>query len=124
MEIVICDWDTVDRLQYARVKHRAIDDNRKPIGTLHNNPIVDWVKYLDGRKDVLIANIIAENLLAQVDQEGHHQLMLDEITDYRKLLETISKEEGTYQMSTGCVRNKRTTQGWEFYVIWKDSHGD
>ena len=72
-------------LHNARVKRRAVYNDGKPIGQPSNNPITDTrayeVEYLDGTTEVLTANIIAENLLAQVDKEGHRQLLLSEIID-------------------------------------------
>ena len=41
------------------------------------------MEFLDGSIEILTANIIAENLLAQVDSEGHRQLLLKEIVDHR-----------------------------------------
>jgi hypothetical protein len=48
-----------------------------------------------------MANAIAENLLAQVDSEGHRQLMLDEIIDHRVNDTAIKKENGTITTKTG-----------------------
>ena len=45
-----------------------------PIGTASENPILDprmyEVEYLDGYKTAMAANAIANNLFAQVDQDG------------------------------------------------------
>ena len=50
---------------------------------------------------MMTANIIAENLLAQVDKEGHRHLMIDKIEDHRILPNAIPKSEGTYVTRTG-----------------------
>ena len=75
-----------DALMHAIVKKRKLDDNGLQIGTYHNNPLLDTrayeVEYSDGTIKILTANIIAENLLAQVDEEGHRQLLLDEVVDH------------------------------------------
>jgi hypothetical protein len=34
---------------------------------------------MNGEVKILTANIIAENLLAQVDEEGHRQMLIKEI---------------------------------------------
>ena len=82
-----------ESLQHARVKQRAVDDEGRPLGVPSNNPLLDHrqykVEFLDGRTEVLTANIIAENLLAQVDDEGHRHLMIDEIEDHRVLDDAI-----------------------------------
>ena len=110
--------------QRARVKRRSVDDEGKPLGTPSNNPLTDTRKYdvefVDGRLQVLSANIIAENLLAQVDDEGQRHILLDEIIDHRKTSDAIPKEKGTYMSPSGFEKKKITTRGWELYVRWKD----
>ena len=82
-------------LHCARVKRRAVDQDGWPIGIPSNNPLFDSrkyeVEYLDGMTEVLTANIIAENLLAQVDDQGHSHLMIDEIEDHRNNSDAIPK---------------------------------
>ena len=50
-----------------------IDD--VPIGKANVNPILDTRKYEvefeDGTIEILSANVLAENILSQVDEEGH-----------------------------------------------------
>ena len=62
-------------LQMERVKLRAVDVKYKPIGQASNTPMLDTrqyeVDFLDREIEVYTANIIAENLLSQVDEEGH-----------------------------------------------------
>ena len=64
-----------DHPQFARVTKRLKDHEGKPIGTAHQNPILDTrmyeVKYADGYKQALAANIIAENMFTSVDEGGH-----------------------------------------------------
>ena len=82
-------------LHRARVKWRAVDQDGRPIGRPSNNPLLDSrrykVEYLDGTTEVLTANIIADNLLDQVDDQGHRHLMIDEIEDHRKNSDAIPK---------------------------------
>ena len=72
--------------QYAKVTKRLRDANGIPIGTADENPILDTrmykVEFMDGTKQSLSANSIAEDLFTQVDQDGNHQVLLDEIIDY------------------------------------------
>jgi hypothetical protein len=69
--------------QYARVTKRLKDANGIPIGTANDNPILDTrmyeIKYLDGYKASLAANTIAENLVAQVDEEENYYMLMDTI---------------------------------------------
>ena len=68
---------------YARVKRRSLDDEGKPLGKPSNNPLTDHrmydVEFLDGRIQTMSANVIAEKLIAQVDDGGRRHLLLDEI---------------------------------------------
>jgi hypothetical protein len=115
-------------LQHARVKRRALDDDGKPIGTPSNNPLLDTrayeVVHLDGGTEILTANIIAENLLAQVDDEGHKQQMLDEIIDHRSDSSAVPMVNGYYKGPSGHPTRKRTTRGWQLYVTWKGGSTD
>ena len=128
MEISIQTGDDTEPAQHARVKRRAVDVDGIPMGTPNENPILDQrqyeVEFNDGRIEIMTANIIAENLLAQVDEEGHRQLLLDEITDHRILQDAVPKDKGTYKSRNGHERLKRTTKGWELYVTWKGGSGD
>ena len=113
-----------DALCHATVKRRAVDKDGKPIGIKDNNPLLDTrqyeVEFLDGTTETLTANTIAENLLAQVDEEGHRQLLLDEIIDHRKGHDAINKEDGFTSNEYNQKRKIQTTKGWELCVCWKD----
>ena len=73
--------------QSAKVTKRLRAANGIPIGMAKDNPILNTrmyeVEYQDGTKASLVANYIAENMFAQVDQEGNCHVLLDEIIDYR-----------------------------------------
>ena len=92
MELALNRGDNEDML-HARVKRRALDEDGELIGIASNNPMTDTrqyeVEYIDGSVETLTANTIAENLLAQVDEEGHRQLLLSEIIDHRTTDESV-----------------------------------
>jgi hypothetical protein len=71
---------------YVKVTKCLKDKDGLPIDTANDNPILDSrmyeVEYQDGYKTALAANVIAENLFAQVDQEGNRQVLF---RDYRPL---------------------------------------
>jgi hypothetical protein len=72
----------------GKVVKRKRDDDGLPIGKAHNNPILDTriyeVEFQDGHVEEYAANVIAECLFSQVDEEGRQYLLLSEIVDYRK----------------------------------------
>jgi hypothetical protein len=127
MELALPRGDN-GQMVHARVTKRMRDNEGMPIGMASDNPLLDSrkyeVEYVDGNVEELTANIIAENLIAQVDEEGHRQMMLEEIIDHRTTQEAIPKSQGTYLNQYGVRRQKRTTRGWELLVQWKDGSTD
>ena len=89
MELAIPQGDSLEP-RLARVTKRLKDANGLPIGLANENPILDTrmyeVEYLDGERASLAANNIAENLFAQIDDEGNHQVLMDEIIGHRSKL--------------------------------------
>ena len=67
--------------QGARVVKRARTDDGKAIGTAHSNPILDTrayeIEFADGTRDKVTANIIAENMHAQIDDQGNSYILAD-----------------------------------------------
>lgn len=86
----------------------------------HTKPLLDSrkyeIEYVDGHVKELTANLIAETLLAQVDNEGRQHMMLSAIIDHRVLHNAIPKSQGTYVNSYGVKRQKTTTRCWELLV--------
>ena len=54
---------------------------------MNNNPLIDTraykVEFDDVTTEVLTANITSKNLLSQVNDEGHNQMLIGEIIDHR-----------------------------------------
>ena len=112
--------DSHEHLQFAKVMKEVTDDEGVPIGKANNNPILDSrmfeVEYLDGTTEVLAANVIAENIVSQVDDNAHRQLLIDEIVDHRKDDSALSWDQATITSNTGVKKMKKTTRGWELFV--------
>ena len=110
--------------EWAKVTKRLRDNEGNPIGRAHDNPILDTrmyeVEYKDGHKAALAANIIAENLFAQVDDEGHRHVLFEAITDIRADGTEVKEEDAYVIASNGVKRRKETTKGWEVLIQWKD----
>ena len=66
---------------------------------------------LDGNEEVITANMIAENLLAQTDDEGYNHLMLDEILDVKTDKDAVPKERGLWATHHGTTTRVRTLKG-------------
>ena len=110
--------------EFARVTKRLRDANGIPIGTANDNPLLDTriyeVEYLDGYKASLSANTIAENMFAQVDDEGNRHVLFDSIVDHRTDGSQITQDDAFITFSNGGRRSRETTKGWEILVQWKD----
>ena len=109
---------------FARVTKRLKDEDGKPVGRAHQNPILDTrmfeVEFLDGTTQALAANVIAENMFAQVDQDGRRLMLLKEIIDHRCTRDAVTKENATITMKNGRKSRLQTTKGWELLIQWKD----
>ena len=109
---------------FARVTKRLRDANGLPIGTAHDNPILDSrmyeVEYQDGHKSAMAANAIAQNLFAQVDAEGNRHVLFDEIIDHRTDGKEVKQQDAFLTTRLGTRRRRETTIGWEILVQWKD----
>jgi len=110
----------------GRVKKRARDDETgELIGRLDPNPMVSTAEYEvefpDGETERYEANIIAENIFAQCDDEGNQYLIIDEISDHRRDETAIPKENGfVLNDRNGRRYPKKTTRGWSHLVTFKD----
>ena len=109
---------------WAKVTKRLRDADGLPIGTANENPILDSrvyeVEYSDGHKTSLAANLIAENMLSQVDDEGNRFQLLSDIIDHRKNGTEVTQQDAFVTTRTGTKRRRETTKGWEILVEWKD----
>jgi Reverse transcriptase (RNA-dependent DNA polymerase) len=111
-------------VEFAKVIKRLRDKDGLPIGTANDNPILDTrvyeVEFPDGHRASLAANAIAENLFAQVDEEGNRHALFDEIIDHRTNGKEIKQQDAFVTMSNGTKKRRETTLGWEILVQWKD----
>ena len=111
-------------VQFGRVVKRLRDRDGLPIGTANDNPILDSrmyeVEFQDGYKTSLAANAIAENLFAQVDDEGNQHVLFSEIVNYLTNGKQVLQQDAFVTTRTGTRRRRETTIGWELLVQWKD----
>jgi hypothetical protein len=133
------DWDTEAFDQYiaaevrlpkdgqevlGQVVARKRDPDGNPVGRSNANPILDSrvyeVMFPDGTTAEYSANVIAECMYSQVDNEGNQYLLLDSIIDWKKTDEAVD-ESNIWQVSfNGNLHPRRTTKGWKLCVKWKD----
>jgi hypothetical protein len=110
--------------KFARVTKRLKDKDGLPIGRANNNPILDIrmykVEYPDGHKASLTANAIAENMFAQVEDEGNRNVLFEEIIDHRTNGTEVKQQDALLTTCNGKKRRRETTKGWEILIHWKD----
>jgi hypothetical protein len=107
------------------VNKRARTDGGNVIGQAHKkNPMFDTREYKcildDGTIKRYSANIIAENLYSQCNDEGHSFVLLAEIIDHKKDASAISIADGFTTSRNGNRVPKKMTRGWQLLYQWKD----
>ena len=115
-----------DRIQHGKVVGRSTDPEGNLVGRYHDNPMLNTfsydVEFSDGSVAEYAANIIAENIVSQVDEEGYSMIMLDNIIDYKKdPAVALSVDDGYIVTKRGVKRRRKTTAGWKILIKWKDN---
>ena len=83
--------------------------------TMHDNYLYK-LEYPCGMAEKLAANIIAKNMISQVDSEGHQYQLLNEVTVHKKDDSAISKVDGFIKSRSGNIHRKRKTCGWKILL--------
>jgi hypothetical protein len=109
----------------AKVVVRMHRRDGNPVGMRHSNPILDTLEYqvefwVRSTAATYAANVITENFFPQVDEEGCHFAILQEITDHKRNGLALSKVDNFIENRHGQRRHKLTTRGWNLLVSWKD----
>ena len=109
----------------GKVTQRTIGPDGQVTGTYDNNPylnsIIYDVKFPDGQVKEYAANIIAENMLTQVDSDGMSTTLMEAIVDRRRDQSKALHHQDKYvQTKNGRHHLRKTTKGWELLIKWKD----
>jgi hypothetical protein len=108
----------------GKVIARKHDWDGNPIGRANSNPILDnrmyKVMFPDGDTAEYTANVIAECLYSQVDNEGNQYLLLQDIIDWKKTQDAVDNNEILQVSHNGNIHKRCTTKGWKLCVLWKD----
>ena len=97
----------------------------KVAGKYDDNPYLNSIMYevelADGRIKEYGANIIAENMLTQVDSDGFSLALMEGIIDYKRDdLVAIPKTDKYIMTARGQRRLHKATAGWKLLVKWGD----
>ena len=113
-----------EKMKSARVKGRSKDSEGHLIGSYDSNPLLNSmlydVEFPDGAIRQYAANTIAQNMYAQVDEDGYSVSMLDTIADYAKDSKAVPMSDKYVTTKSGKTRKRITTEGWKFLVVFKD----
>ena len=90
------------------IKYDDISTGEDPYNTMYDKSAYE-AKYPDGMAGQMTDNIIAENMLSQVDSEGHHYQLLTQVTDHNRDFSAITKVNGYVKYSSGNLHRKSTT---------------
>ena len=101
-----------EHMRAARVVGLVKNRDGREKGNYNPNPVLDTrvyeVMFPDGATEQYAANIIAENLIGQLDDDGRMQRLLESIEDHRV--------DGTQ----ATIQGSKTTRGHELKCAWKD----
>ncbi|EJK62678.1 hypothetical protein THAOC_16700 [Thalassiosira oceanica] len=109
----------------CKVLREAVDEDGRTIGVASNNPdlstLVYKVQCWDGAIREYSANVIAECILNEADENGHFSCELESIISHSRDGSAVKKE----QLSTaqGSLHRK-TTKGWKLKVKWRDGSSE
>ena len=111
--------------QLAQVLRRSLDENGRHVGRYNDNPVLNTavydVEFPDGTIKAYGANIIAENVLQSVDEDGYHSQFLEGILDHKKDASlAVSKDKRFVTSKAGNRHLRKTTTGWKFKIKWRD----
>ena len=114
-----------DHVTTGKVKCRALGPDGNMVGKYDNNPMLNSIMYEVEFADMTVkeygANIIAENMLRQVDSEGFSLALMEGIVDFRcEELVAIPIGEKYIITKTGQKHLRKMTAGWDLLVCWKD----
>jgi Reverse transcriptase (RNA-dependent DNA polymerase) len=113
-----------DTLRTGKVLKRKFDGDGNPVGRASSNPLLDTrvyeVEFQDGTVQEYAANLIAEAIFAQVDDEGKQFVLIDSIIDHAKDGTAVSRDDMYVEHAGNNRHMRRTTKGWKLLVQWKD----
>lgn len=108
----------------GKVTGRKRDAHGVLIGTSNENPILNTALYEvtspDGTINEYTANVIAENLWNQTDDDGYNYSLLYEIIGHRRDDTAVPIKEGFYETPSGQRRRVITSKGWQFNISWEN----
>ena len=76
------------------------------------------VEYADGEKFAFSANMTAENMVMQIDEEGNCHVLMDEITEHRFDEAAVKSQDAFVTTYSGTKRRIQMTKGVSLCIKW------
>ena len=104
-----------DVLQAVRIIGCSTDGEGNPIGQYDPNPMLNTrvydVMFPDGAIQQYSANLIAESIYEDLDEDSYRYRLMDEVLDHQKTKDAIEKHYGVVVCKNGQSKKKITTKG-------------
>jgi hypothetical protein len=111
--------------QPVTVIGRTVGPNGRPKGNYDEVPLMNTmtynVRFPDSDVKEYSANVISENMLNQVDDEGFSMTKIQCIIDHRTTDEALTIDNMYTVNAQGVKRMRNTTCGWQLLVKWHDN---
>ena len=123
-----CMPDSKGIKMIGKVIKRSRYNDGNAVGTssdnIFNNHALYAMKYPDGETQELEYNVIAENMMSQVDLEVYHYQLITEISNHKFYNSAIKRCNGFIRSKTVNLHLKITTRGCKLEVEFKDGSAD
>ena len=112
-----------EQIKWAKVIVLSRDNDSNVVGSHDDNPVLNTMVY-----DVefpysavceYAANIIVENMFAQVNYDDFSSSILDGILDYAKTDDAVSIDNRYFTTQSGQRRLHKSTAGYPLLVLWR-----
>lgn len=105
----------------CKVLRRSVNKDGETTGVYDDNPALNTmiydVQFDDGTIERYGANLIAQNVLEQVeDSSGHYAERVKAVVDHRRQGNAVSKGNRYVTMRNGQKKLRQSTAGWDFKV--------
>ena len=113
-----------NRMSTGKVARRYLGPDGRTTGSYGNNPMLNTVVYdvdfPDGSSREYSANVIAENMISQVDDDRFQTRIMDGIVDSKVDIAVACPKSAKFVSRKGGHKRLRcTTKCWKLLVKWK-----
>ena len=112
-----------ENMSVGKITQRSLGPDGKTAGSYSESPLLNSIVYdvefADGHVKEYAANVIAQNILSQVDSDGY--ALFQGIVDY-KIDKSVAIPKSKKWLTTprGLQRLRKSTVGWKLLIQWKD----